>query len=418
MWPAEDTPTDVALDLLTITGYAAIGFLIGAAASMVLSLLMLLIMRKRPKLGSLSKHLRMPQRVFLTLLGAGIGVMVASGPTPYSTVPAWRDSFIHGFVIALIVASAYVVTGIIKAVEDSVIARNHDAIESPKFRRIRTQMQVIAKVLISIVWVGAFAGALLTFETFRAVGASLLASAGLLSLVAGLAAQSSLTNVFAGIQIAFTDSLRVGDIVVADNNNGTIEEITLTYVVLRSWDDRRWIVPSTLFTTQTFENWTRVEPKLQGTIEFDLDWLVPVEAMRIELQRVVQASELWDGRTCELQVTDAIGGYARIRAVVSAHTAADLWNLRCLVREQMITWLTTEAVYALPRTRLEPETTSAPPPNVRVDFVEQVKADWEAEQTGQADQLQPPADEPSSQPGHDGPQDSGRLRWLKALRRL
>ena len=277
-------------------------------------------------------------------------------------------------------------------------------------------MQVITRVLIGVVWIAAAAGALLTFDQFRAIGASLLASAGLASLVAGLAAQSSLTNIFAGIQIAFTGSLKVGDIVVADENYGTIEEITLTYIVLKGWDERRWIVPSTLFTTKTFENWTREEPKRMGTIEFDLDWLVPVEAMRIELLRLVKTTDLWDGRTAGLQVTDATGGSVRVRAVVSAENSSKLFDLRCLIREQLINWLQTQAVYALPRTRLEPETATAPPQEEREDFVEQVKADWEAEQADEKEsQLLPPSDgEHAPEESH---QRSGRLGWLKAFRR-
>ena len=418
MWPSDESPTEVALDLLTIAGYAAIGFLIATVISVILTVLMRFIGRKRENLNFLSKNLRVPQRVFLALLGTGTGVLIATDPTIWKASPSWRPTFEHCFLIVMIFAAAYGMTGIIKAIEDAVIARNRNAQETPQFRRVRTQMQVIARVLIGVVWVGAGAGALLTFDQFRAIGTSLLASAGLISLVAGLAAQSSLTNVFAGMQIAFTDSLRVGDIVVADGNTGTIEEITLTYVVMRSWDERRWIVPSTLFTSQTFENWTRLEPKLLGTVEFDLDWLVPVEAMRIELQRIVKASDLWDGRNVGLQVTDAVGGSVRLRAVVSAETSSKLWDLRCLVREELINWLQTQTVYALPRTRLEPETTTAPPPREREDFVEQLKADWEAQQHDEADaQLKPPTEVPEHPTPEEGSHASGRLAWLRTLRR-
>ena len=154
----------------------------------------------------------------------------------------------------MILAAASVLSGVIGTIQDAIIAKNTDAIETPHFRRVRTQMQVISRVGIAVVWIGALAASLLTFDQFRAIGASVLASAGLLSLVVGLAAQSSLTNVFAGLQLALTNALRVGDIVVADTNQGTVEEITLTYVVIKSWDGRRWIMPSTLFTNQTFEN--------------------------------------------------------------------------------------------------------------------------------------------------------------------
>ncbi len=417
MLPADETATEVALDLLTILGYAAAGFLAGLVLSVVLTIIMRQLARRDKNLNFLSRNLRLPQRVILTIFGTGLGVLIAPTPTSWHAAPPWRGTFEHTFLIVMIFAAAYGMTGIIKTVQDAVIARKRNAKETPHYRRVRTQMQVITRVLIGVAWISAMAGALLTFEQFRAIGTSLLASAGIASLVAGLAAQSSLTNVFAGIQIAFTGSLRVGDIVVADGNHGTIEEITLTYVVLKSWDERRWIMPSTLFTTKAFENWTREEPKRLGTIEFDLDWLVPVEAMRIELLRLVKNTDLWDGRTVGLQVTDATGGSVRIRAVVSAETSSKLFDLRCLIREQLINWLQTQAVYALPRTRLEPDTATAPPQEEREDFVEQVKADWEAQQANEAEsQLMPPADVPEHPTPEEGGHASGRLAWLRALR--
>ena len=413
MWPQDDTAASVALDLLTVLGHAVAGFIIGALISMVISVIMSQMVRRDKGLSYLSRNLKLPQRFFFIVLGVGVGISLATGPLPSQASPQWRPYFMHAFLVVMILASASVLSGVVGAIHDAVVARNKDAIETPHFRRVHTQMQVITRVGVGVIWIAALAAALLTFDQFRAIGASVLASAGLLSLVAGLAAQSSLTNVFAGIQIALTDSLRVGDIVVADMNQGTVEEITLTYVVLQSWDDRRWIIPSTVFTTTTFENWTRLEPKLLGTIEFDLDWLVPVEAMRIELQRILRSTKLWDRRESNLQVTDAVGGTVRIRAVVSANTSGELWDLRCLVRERLIQWLQTQAVYALPRTRLEPETASAPPTAEREDFVDQVKADWEAEQADQtATQLLPPVEDTP-----EPPEAEPNRGWLRALRR-
>ncbi|MDO5068474.1 MAG: mechanosensitive ion channel [Propionibacteriaceae bacterium] len=414
MWPQEDSPAELALDLLSVVGHAIVGFLIGAVVSIIISVVMSRLVRRNERLGYLSKNLKAPQRVFLLLLGTGLGIAAATGPLPFQPSPGWRPYFMHGFLIVMILATASVLSGVIGTIQDAIIAKNTDAIETPNFRRVRTQMQVISRIGVGLVWIGACAASLLTFDQFRAIGASVLASAGLLSLVVGLAAQSSLTNVFAGLQIALTDALRVGDIVVADGNQGTVEEITLTYVVIKSWDERRWIMPSTLFTSKTFENWTRLEPKLLGVVEFDLDWLTPVEAMRIELQRILQASPLWDGRDSDLQVIDAVGGTVRLRAVVSASSPARLWTLRCHVREQLIQWLQSEAVYALPRTRLEPETTTAPSQDAREDFVEQARAEWEAEQ---ADLTKTQVLRPTDDVASPAPEDTGRQSWLKALRR-
>ena len=185
----------------------------------------------------------------------------------------------------------------------------------------------------------ALGAALLSFPGVRAVGASLLASAGLISVVAALAAQSTLANVFAGIQLAFSDAIRLDDVVIAEEEWGWIEEITLSYVVVRLWDDRRMVLPSTYFTSTPFQNWTRRNSELLGAVELDVDWGVDVGAMRAELERVVGDTELWDGRTQVLQVTDAVGGVVRVRALVTAVDAGTLFDLRCHVREQLVSWV-------------------------------------------------------------------------------
>lgn len=370
---------DAALDLLTILLWAGMGMLAGFIVSFSLRMLLRLLV-KRSARKIVIRRLKLPQRLFFVLLGGGLGIWFITRPRVFRAAPDWRPLFMHIFLIVMIFATALLLTGIVRTISETILSRDDEVEETPHFRRIRTQLQVITRVTLAVVWICALAGALLTFPEFRAIGASLMASAGLLSIVAGLAAQSSLANIFAGMQIAFSDALRVGDLVVFESQMGSVEEITLTYVVVRAWDDRRWIVPSTYFTSKPFENWTRREPKLLGTVEFDLDWLAPVEAMRVELTRIVRSTELWDGRTASMQVTDATGGHVKIRAVVSAATSGQLWDLRCLVREELIAWLQHQAVYALPRTRLEPETTTAPPIEERENFVDRIVTEWEAEQ--------------------------------------
>ncbi|MCG6567035.1 mechanosensitive ion channel family protein [Tessaracoccus sp. ZS01] len=367
------------LDLLTVLLWAGLGLLAGFIVSLILTALLRLIVKRRTR-KFVIRRMRLPQRIFFILLGAGLAVAFVTRPRALQAAPEWRPIFLQVFLILMIFAAAFLLTGVIRAIGETLLSREDDAEETPHFRRVRTQLQIVMRVGLAVIWICALAGALLTFPQFRAIGASLMASAGVLSIVAGLAAQSSLANIFAGMQIAFSDALRVGDLVVFDEQMGSVEEITLTYVVVRAWDDRRWIVPSTYFISKPFENWTRREPKLLGTVEFDLDWLAPVEAMRVELTRIVRSSELWDGRTASMQVTDATGGHVRIRAVVSAATSGQLWDLRCLVREDLIAWVQHQAVYALPRTRLEPDTTTAPPVEEREDFVDRVVTEWEAEQ--------------------------------------
>jgi hypothetical protein len=190
------------------------------------------------------------------------------------------------------------------------------------------------------------------FPEARAAGASLLASAGVISIIAGVAAQSTLGNVIAGVQLAYSGAIRVDDVVIAHGEWGRIEEITLTYVVVHVWDDRRMVLPSSYFTTTPFENWTRTSSQLMQSVDFDLDWRVDPQGMRDEMHRILARTTLWDGRVAVLQVTDATGGTVHIRILVTAVDAPTLFDLRCFLREEMIRWLHEHQPQALPRTRV------------------------------------------------------------------
>lgn len=384
----DDTDTveaaaETAISLLTVLGYGALGLAAGICLSVLMSVFARALRRRHPSLGHVSRRVKAPQRTFFAVLGTGLGIATATSARVLGAELGWRPLFLHIFLMALIVAAGYLLSAALFAVEDAALDRFRGVEETGHARRVRTQMQVIRRVGVVIVWISVVGGILLTFESFRAIGASLFASAGVLSLVVGLAAQSSLGNLFAGVQIAFTDALRVGDVVVVNGQFGNVEEITLTYVVLRVWDDRRIVLPSTQFTNQPFENWTRREPDLLGTVELDLDFTTPIPALRVELQRIVESSDLWDSRTAGLQVTDAIGGHVRVRAVVSARNSGQLFDLRCLVREELIAWLTASAPYALPRTRLEPETSTAPPIEDVREFIEEVERQWAEEKSAE-----------------------------------
>jgi hypothetical protein len=265
-----------------------------------------------------------------------------------------RETVLHILVIAIIAAAAWLVAALLLVVEDvAVVKWRTDVPDNMKARRLRTQVVILRRVTIAIVVVVAFGAVLMTFPGVRALGASVVASAGLISVVAAVAAQSTLGNMFAGLQLAFSDAVRIDDVVVVEEEWGKVEELTLTYVAVRVWDDRRLILPTSYFTTKPFENWTRTGSAVLGTAEFDVDWSAPVEALRTELRTVCEGSELWDGRVCVLQVTDAVGGNIRLRALVSAHDAAALWDLRCLVRERLVSYVWQHGRDALPRVRAE-----------------------------------------------------------------
>ncbi len=267
---------------------------------------------------------------------------------------AWRATLLHGIWLVFIAASAWLVAALLLVVADVALLRFRTDVEDNRYaRRVHTQVTVIRRVTVAVVAVLAIGAMLVTFPAARAAGASVLASAGVAGVIAGLAAQSLLGNVFAGLQIAFGDSLRLDDVVVVEGEWGRIEEITLSYVVVHIWDDRRLVLPTSYFTTKPFQNWTRTESALLGTVELDVDWSVPMEGLRRELDRALADSSLWDGRVGIVQVTDAVGSFVRVRVLVSAVDAPTLWDLRCVVRERLVSWLQEHHPDALPRLRAE-----------------------------------------------------------------
>ena len=225
---------------------------------------------------------------------------------------------------------------------DNLLARKHV-----------TQVRILkraAHTLIVMVTVGA---ALMTFEPVRQYGVSLFASAGVAGLVVGLAARPVLSNLLAGIQIATTQPIRIDDQVVVENENGRIEEITSTYVVIRLWDLRRLIVPLSYFIEKPFQNWTRDSTNLIGTVLLHVDFTAPIERIRAKAMEIVQGSKLWDGQMVKLQVTDAKENTIELRVLASARSHGDAFDLRCEVREKLIDFLQREHPTALPRTRQE-----------------------------------------------------------------
>lgn len=252
--------------------------------------------------------------------------------------------------LVLIGSVAWLVVRIAAAIVETSYTRYARAHRDPaRVRRVRTQVSLIRRVVSAVVGVVAVAAMLLTFPTFRAAGASLLASAGILGIVAGVAAQSTLANMFAGLQIAFGDMVRIGDTVVVDGEWGTVEEITLTSLTVRTWDERRITMPVSYFTSKPFENWSRGTPQMTGIVFLHVDHSAPTEAMRDKLRDILRECPAWDGRAFGLDVTDTTPNTMEVRALMTAKDADDIWRVRVTVREQMIRWLSEEHPYALPR---------------------------------------------------------------------
>jgi small-conductance mechanosensitive channel len=269
------------------------------------------------------------------------------------TSSVWHADVNHLFLILTIIASTWLVAALVGYGLSLAVGRySTDTPDNRAARRAQTQILIVRRLLVVIIVIVGLASVLLTFPGVQALGTSVLASAGVVSIVAGLAAQSTLGNVFAGVQLAFSDAIRVDDVVVVNTEWGRIEEITLTYVVVHVWDDRRLVVPSTYFTSNPFENWTRSSSQLLGEVDFDLDWRVSSAAMRAQLGEILKQTSSWDGRTQVLQVTDAIGGFVHVRILVSAKDSPTLFDLRCFVREAMVDWIQSQNPQTMPRTRI------------------------------------------------------------------
>ncbi|WP_046468485.1 mechanosensitive ion channel family protein [Allosalinactinospora lopnorensis] len=266
------------------------------------------------------------------------------------------DVIDHALIIAMIAALTWLALSIAYAITDTVLNKlahtNGDA--DRRARRLQTQVRLVRRTVATIIGFVAFAAIMLTFDAVRGLGAGMLASAGLLSVVAGIAAQSVLGNLFAGLQLAFSDSLRLNDIVVFEGEWGRVEELSLTNVTLRLWDERRLVLPVSHFTTNPFENWTKQGTSITGWVMLRLDWNVPIEQIREEIGAFVTQHPLWDGRRWGLQATDILdGGLVELRAVVTVPDSDARWDLCCELREHMITYIQTNFPEALPRNRTE-----------------------------------------------------------------
>ncbi|MFD4989313.1 mechanosensitive ion channel family protein [Streptomyces sp. NPDC058374] len=262
--------------------------------------------------------------------------------------------------LVLIASTAWLVLRAAAAAVESTYARYASmSADRARVRRVRTQVTLILRIVTAVVCVVAGAAMLLTFPELRAVGTSMLASAGIIGIVAGVAAQSTLGNLFAGFQIAFGDMVRLGDTVVVDGEWGVIDEVTLTVVAVRTWDERRITMPVSYFTSQPFENWSRGGVQMTGSVFFQLDHRAPLSLMRKKVEEILDHCEAWDRRDWSLAVTDSTATTMEVRVVVTARDADDIWTARCTVREQLLVWLTEEHPYALPRITTGP---AAPAP--------------------------------------------------------
>ena len=347
------------IDLALLILGPIVGAFVGIVVSVIFSALARRALSKAATASSILARVRRPGHFTFAAWGAWAGLGIALVNPNLSD---WNGTSITTFLmhVLLIVALACLTWMAYAAAwvfEDAAKARQDS--DQGRSRRFETQAQVLRRLTQSIVVVVGAVAIIGTFEAARQAMTTVLASAGVISVIAGLAAQQTLGNVFAGLQLAFTDAIRVGDVVVAGDKKetGSVEEITLSYVVVRIWDERRLIIPSRYFTQTPFENWTRRAAAQLGTVELKLDWSAPMTLIRTKVEQLLAATDLWDGRTWGVQITDSDEYTVTVRVLVSAKNSGHLSDLRAYIREQLISWIVAEEPWARPAQRIEPRQT-------------------------------------------------------------
>ena len=347
------------IDLTLLILGPIIGAFVGIVISVVFSALARKALSKAATASSILARVRRPGHFTFAAWGAWAGLGIALVNPHLSD---WNGTSITTFLmhVLLIVAigcltwMGYAAAWVF---EDAAKVRQNS--DQGRSRRFETQAQVLRRLTQSIVVVVGVVAIIGTFEAARQAMTTVLASAGVISVIFGLAAQQTLGNVFAGLQLAFTDAIRVGDVVVAGEKKetGSVEEITLSYVVVRIWDERRLIIPCRYFTQTPFENWTRRAAAQLGTVELKLDWSAPMTLIRAKVEQLLTATDLWDGRTWGVQITDSDEYTVTVRVLVSAKNSGHLSDLRAYLREQIIAWIVAEEPWARPAQRIEPRQT-------------------------------------------------------------
>jgi small-conductance mechanosensitive channel len=344
------------LDIWKNTGVAT-GFILGAIALGLLLHWIAFALMKRvfvkarsPWVRSALDHVHKPARILLPLFMVNLvlpAIELPSRPLALLT---------HTTSLLFVAAIAYLLVRLIYLLRDFMLSfYDINARDNLSARKVYTQIQVMEKILLAVVIVATIAFMLMTFDKVRQIGVSILASAGIAGIILGLAAQKSIGTLLAGLQIALTQPIRIDDVVIVEGEWGKVEDITLTYVVVRIWDLRRLVVPMTYFIEKPFQNWTRSSSDILGTVFLYTDYSIPVEAVRAEMDRIVRASDLWDGKVCGLQVTDCKPDTLELRLLISAGDAGTAWDLRCLLREKIVDFVQRNYPESLPRVRASVE---------------------------------------------------------------
>ena len=313
--------------------------------------LVIKFIRSRIKVNSVSYELMVwPFRILVSLIALPLLFHYIQ------LTPDAREYFKHTLLIGSIIGVVWFIMRLFRLFEQVILQHYSAKVrENEEARKIATHVSLARKILNVILVLVAVSGVLMSFDTVRQVGLSILASAGIAGVILAFAAQKSLTTLISGIQIAITQPISIDDVVVVENEWGRIEDITLTYVVVQLWDQRRLIVPITWFIDRPFQNWTRTSSQLLGTIFLYMDYTIRPDILRHELERIVSATPLWDRRVVKMHVSNTTEKSVEMRALVSAANSSELFELRCLVREQLIEFIQRNYPGWLPKVTMEME---------------------------------------------------------------
>ena len=333
--------------------FSAIVLASGFVAGWVLYFLVSLLLKRNDRFFAEGlkvdlRHLKSPLRFLIPAL-------CVAGSVPLLRLTENTRLFIGDFMRLLFIALfGWVAIKIAYIVRDALLNRYDITVQdNVRARGMHTQMRVITNIIVVVIVVLTASFILMSFPHVRHIGVSMLASAGIVGVVVGFAAQKTLGNLIAGIQIAIAQPIRLDDVVVIEGEWGWIEEITLTFVVVRIWDLRRLVVPISYFLEKPFQNWTRTSADLLGTVSIYTDYTVPVKEVRNELTRILKNSAKWDNKVDVLQVTNATEKTVELRALMSAADSPAMWDLRCEVRENLLDFLQRRFPECLPLIRIE-----------------------------------------------------------------
>jgi small-conductance mechanosensitive channel len=333
----------IAIPEIEFAGLVVLALALGVAAYALIRVVVRRTMRDTGTARTILKRVDAPARMLLPLLA--VSVVLDHAPLD----AAWLGDIAHLVALVLIAVFTWFALRVVAGVQAAIASHNLiDVEDNLQARRILTQTRVLSRIVMGLIALVGAAAMLMTFPGARQIGTSLLASAGLVGLVAGIAARPVLGNLLAGVQIALSQPIRLDDVLVVEGEWGRVEEITGTYVVVRLWDERRLVVPLEYFISKPFQNWTRTSSRIIGTVFIWVDYALPIEPLRAELVRLCEGAKEWDRRVCVLQVTDTNERAMQLRALVSSNGSAQNFDLRCIVREGLIAFVARKHPDALP----------------------------------------------------------------------